>query len=232
MKYLIIIFLVFSGCGNNIKEKKVFIDKPYKEDKGDDLIGIEKIRAIIKNGGQYIIVGDSTRAKSEYQGHYIYNNISSYLSNYNVNTILLAKAGHTAKELIELESSPTIMDIINNIPENGDESIVDISLGINDYWNGYDIKSNISRIIEKIKEAKPKTSILLTLPNKAYNNKIMNEYISREYLIIANKYNLVLIDAMPDNVGYEWYRDDGFGVHLKKIGQEYQADKILKKILP
>jgi hypothetical protein len=149
MKFLLSFILVifFTGCGETI------INNPYTDSK------------------TYIFIGDSTRAISKYEGQYLFQKIEKRLRIHNVNSILLARAGHTAKDFYLGYNFPTWLDIVNNIPNNGEKTTIDISLGINDYWEGdYQFDFYLEKAIIKIKKYKPFVRIILTTPNRVYKN--------------------------------------------------------------
>ena len=197
-----------------------------------------KAKSIIaSHDGQYICVGDSTRAYSEYNNHYVYEKIKDTLGGYGIESINKAYAGITAKEYA---SKWYFDDLIGSIDGDGSKSIVDISLGINDQWHdsSNEIKNSLERLISKIRTAKPNVAIILTVPNRVYFNKeqLSNEFISI-YKSLSSEFGYPMIDipheAMPlDELSSSWYRGDGDNTHLASWPQSKIADVILSKILP
>jgi hypothetical protein len=190
-------------------------------------------------GVKYICVGDSTRAVSKHNGEHLFMELRRELYNYDVQTVLLARAGHTAKEFLEGTRTPTWMEVVSYIDGDGRDTIVDISLGINDYWDkDFYFIEYIKAAILKIREQKPNTHFMLTMPNRAYNDDYMTTDIQNDYYQLSRELGIPLVDVvgelMPtkEATPYSWYRDDGFYVHLSLEGQHQVARLILSKILP
>ncbi len=205
------------------------------------------IHQLISNANQglisnatYICVGDSTRAESKYQGQYLFYTLRDSLKQYNVKSYLLAKAGHEIKRFVDESDTPTWRDTVALIPGNGENTIVDISLGVNDYWNmnPASIKPNIRTAINKIRAIKPQTHFILTMPDRVYNNEKMTDDLRRIYIELAQEMHLplnnVVDGVMPQqsSTPYSWYRNDGFNVHLSREGQRVVAQFILGNMLP
>jgi lysophospholipase L1-like esterase len=188
----------------------------------------------------YICVGDSTRAESKYQGQYLFYALRDSLRQYNVKSYLLAKAGHEIKRFVDESDTPTWRDTVALIPGNGQNTIVDICLGINDYWNmsPSSIKPNIRTAIAKIRARKPQTHFILTMPDRIYNNEVMTNDLRRIYIELSRELHLplnnVIDDVMPQqsSTPYSWYRNDGFNVHLSREGQRIVSQLILGNMLP
>jgi len=206
------------------------------------------IKALISNANQglitdatYICVGDSTRAESRHEGQYLFYEMSSKLRQYNLSSHLLARAGHEAKQFLNETASPTWRETVDLIPGDGNHCIVDISLGINDYWNyggTSNIQSDIKNAILKIKALKPLTHFVLSMPNRAYNDDTMTQDLKNIYISLSYELNIplnnIVDDLMPTQyeTPYSWYRDDGFNVHLSREGQSVIAEYILGNMLP
>ena len=229
--------------------------KYYKN--SQDLSGFEKIRSLIEkaatgelNDVVYICVGDSTRADDYYYGGgYLFELISKELSKYNVNSRLQAVSGYTAKEYARGVYYPSWTDTVSEIPGDGSDAIVDISLGINDarYYGALgkaeNIKSYLKDAMDKILSYKPKTNFMLTMPNRMIGyDDLVKEY-EKAYEELAKERNLPLVDTrVIFDTGYpNWdlYRDmdaHDYGankrIHLSKLGQKKVAELILSKILP
>jgi len=188
----------------------------------------------------YICVGDSTRANSHYGGVYVFTDIRDRLDDYNVVSYLHARAGHKAEEFNrDYGASPTWKDVVSDISDDGKNTIVDISLGINDSWGGDgSFKYYLKSAINKIKNYKPNTHFILTMPDRVYGNSIMTNEIKQQYQELSYELHLPLVniveDVMPsqDSTSYNWYRHDGFNVHLSREGQRRVANDILSHILP
>ncbi len=190
----------------------------------------------------YICVGDSTRADDgKHGGQYLYYQLRDTLKKYNVSSHLLAKSGYTMRDFAEDIFHPSWSDAVNLIPNNGENAIIDISLGINDAWNAniqYKIAMNIKTAIQKIRAFKPMTKFILTMPNRHFGNEENTQIMRSAYMKVAKELNIPLnntIDSlMPtqEDTLESWYKKDGLHVHLSREGQKLMADFILKNILP
>ncbi len=258
-----IFLLLLTGCGDtndslqsNEPTQKgtsaISTDSPLiKEVKAptipDDDGTFSAIHTLISNANQgfisdatYICVGDSTRAESSHNGQYLFYELEDELRRYNVNSHLLARAGHQAKQFAYEDTTPTWRDVVSYIPADGADTIVDISLGINDCWDNkkYSIKRSLRDAITKIKSKKPKTHFLLSVPNRVYNDRAMTNFLRDTYVDLSKELkiplNNLIDDLMPtkSSTPYSWYRNDGFNVHLSRTGQSVVARFILGNMLP
>lgn len=196
----------------------------------------------------YICIGDSTRAQDYYyDGGHIFEEVASTLQYYNVNSILQAKPGYTAIQYYKATASPNWKETMAKIPGNGETTIVDISLGINDarYYSSpaSTIKYYISQSIDNILAYKPKTTFMLTMPNKLVGLGTIDYQIKLAYEQLANEKNILLINTMDEifgsSVDYSLYRiqdawdyGNNIRIHLSTKGQALVADLILSNILP
>jgi hypothetical protein len=187
----------------------------------------------------YICVGDSTRAESKYDGEHLFYQVQNRLYDFGVESYLFARAGHKAKEFNNESASPTWENVVYEINGDGRETIVDICLGLNDYWSGnYDFKEDIKEAIYKIRSQRPYVHFMLTMPDRVYGSESMTYFIKNAYLELANELHLPLVniidDLMPsqESTSYSWYRHDGYNVHLSREGQRKVAKDILLHILP
>ena len=220
-------------------------ETPIVRPSGDsNFLAIHRLLEYANNGlihnVTYICIGDSTRAKSKHHGRYIFHDIRDRLKQYNVKSHLLARAGHEISQFVDESAYPTWRDTVALIPGNGQNCIVDICLGINDYWNldSETIKPNIRAAIRKIRARKPQTHFVLTMPNRVYDDKYMTNKLKYFYQSLAKELGLPLNNivrgVMPtqDSTPYRWYRDDGFNVHMSREGQDLVAQFILENLLP
>ena len=146
----------------------------------------------------YICVGDSTRAytvlpentdytKLDRYNHSekIFEDINNSLQNYAVDAYLMSEGGLEFKTFLggdPYDSNDSrewikIQDVIALIPGDGNTTIIDISLGVNDLSGlhslyGFqedrlrnDIKDMMRTTIYQFRQAKPKVKIMLTSPN-------------------------------------------------------------------
>ncbi len=203
------------------------------------------IKALLSNANAghtsnvtYICVGDSTRAESHYNGQYLFYEIQNRLKSYNVTSYLLARAGHEAQQF-NSGTYPSWRDVVSRTPQNGETTIVDICLGINDLWAGhYNIKENLKSAIAKIRSAKPQTHFVLSMPDRIYGDEATTNSLKNTYKSLARELNLplnnVVDGVMPSqsSTSYSWYRHDGFNVHMSQSGQHLVAQYILGNMLP
>jgi lysophospholipase L1-like esterase len=180
----------------------------------------------------YICFGDSTRSYSHYQNQYIFEDIKYRLNDYGINSINASVTGLKAKDA-------SWSDVVNKIPSDGSTTILNISLGLNDYgdYSSEQIKYSLENIIKNIRSKREGTNFILTIPNRVYYNKDYMSYeLSRIYKELSSEFNIPYIDvpneAMPlSELSLDWYRE-GDQTHLKRAGQDRIAELILSKILP
>ena len=182
------------------------------------------------SGVRYICVGDSTRANSE-----LFYELQSGLSHSGVHSVLMARYGQSLSDFNHANAYPTTGDVIRNIPNDGENTIVDISLGINDrYHDSSTIKRDLIQAIQKIREYRPETSFVLTTPNRLYYDDANTRKLRNVYHDVANEMylglNAVVDSLMPsaDSTPSSWYRGDG--VHLSSEGQHQVAQFILRNM--
>ncbi len=223
------------------------------------VVGENNLKNLIKNGGAtYICVGDSTRAidVSGYDGGHVFEAVRNALGVYGVNSVLFAKHGYTARNFNNEKVGIVWFDwheIKDLIPNNGETTIVDITLGINDirYYDDHNIYNELFRAISKIQREKPRTSFLLTMPNKIVSQKAhfeeKSKLISQAYFRLSQDLGLPLIDVMgelfsgyyddsmyrsADGVEYANETGPDTRLHLSRKGQAAVADLILDRLLP
>jgi hypothetical protein len=181
-------------------------------------------------GVRYICVGDSTRVNSE-----LFGEVQEGLSYSGVQSILMARYGHSLSDFNHGNAYPTTQDVIYNIPGDGEHTIVDISLGINDrYHDSSTIKRDLIQAIQKIREYRPETNFVLTTPNRLYYDDASTRKLRNVYHDVANEMylglNAVVDGLMPsaDATPASWYQSDG--VHLSSEGQHQVAQFILRNM--
>ncbi len=198
----------------------------------DRFAAIQKLIQNSQNGISqdvtYICVGDSIRSRGEaFKGYYVFDTIENELDRYGVTSILLAHSGEKAAyfDLIPSEEFDAIernygndgyptdfdtagwpkwTDLVSDryVKNDGNTTIVDISLGINDllYTDGETIerraqrvKNNLKDAIQKIWEKKPYVHFMLTVPYRGYDdnaspNSAVNIRLEKEALALENAY--------------------------------------------
>ncbi len=223
------------------------------------VVSSDDLKSLIKQGGAtYICVGDSTRAiaPSGFDGGHVFETVKESLNAYNVNSILFAKHGVTSRDFNHEVYKNVWFDwsnVVKSIPKSGETTIVDITLGINDvrYYDDYDIYSDLSKAIAKIKKEKPLTRFLLTMPNKIVSKKSNYEKrskdISNAYFRLSQDLALPIIDTMSELFsgpydesmyrtadGVENVKSSGLDtrLHLSIKAQKEVANLILDQLLP
>ena len=201
---------------------------------------LTKVHNLIKRGNShYVVVGDSTRAS--FGASLIFTNIRNAFQKYNLKVSLNAQGGYSVSQFLNpaLNQYPHYKKVINLIQGNGNTSIVDISLGVNDIsrnTSSKELERLIKKAIRLIKDAKPKTTFLLTSPNAFLNNKTNTEKTINAYRNLSNELNIPLIN-FHDNIYSNYtrtqqqalYRD---GIHYSKHGTEVQANYIVNQLKP
>lgn len=178
---------------------------------------------------EYFSVGDSTRAESGYGGQYLFYELYRELSQSGVDSHLMAQAGQSLYGFYRGEGYPTLTSVIYNIPNDGRNSIVNISLGINDAErSGAAIRQDLIASIRAIQRYRPQTHIVLTTPNRLYYDAQDTEKLRVAYHDAAQETGaklIPLVDGLMSNPPASWYHDDG--VHLSRSGQHEVAQFIL-----
>ncbi len=232
----------------------------------DVKVMIEASKNGLMNDLTYIIVGDSTRADThtapadkDNNSQLYFETLQNKLNDYNVNTILMARGSHEIKQFLDGSNNPTVDQVIDLIPNDGEEAIIDFSLGVNDFFELNDeriqnnsgsfadnrvawkkiIKDRLVESIQRILNAKPKTSIILVTPNTIKSWKDGTDLMTEIYKEVAEEQKLPLADFVDDkmeggatenNASFnDWYRD---GIHFSDKALTILSNYILSKILP
>jgi BppU N-terminal domain len=185
----------------------------------------------------YIMVGDSTRAAF---GSYIYKYVSQMLEGFNVKCHLSARSGLKAQywglTTPDLQPGyPNANDVIELIPGDGTNCMVDICLGINDAGEGQtfeDVANFIQNGIDVIKQSKPNVLINITSPNRI--DSIYTEKLSQSSDLLVNTYGYGYIDVYR-NVFRTWEDTEGYYLdtaHMNELGQRKVAEYIVSKLIP
>jgi hypothetical protein len=257
---LIVSLILFIGCGSSGSDKNSL--EFSKENPSNTTRKNDKNNTVIQNlismansgeleGVRYICVGDSTRVDSDRDHQEVlFNDLNRTLVKNNVDAYLLARGSHMLKEFIDESMHPTWKDVVEKIPGDGSNTIVEFSLGINDLFEYKMTKSEQipeatalikSRLIEAlnlIKIAKPKTNILLVSPNPLKDWIQGTKTYTDAYKQVSQELNLELVNfaenIMPprdnnENSEWEsWYID---GVHFSEYGLHQVSDYILSQIV-
>lgn len=182
---------------------------------------------------KYIVVGDSTRDKyhSNMQLYYSYQLAKINMLHYDN-----AESGQTAYNWGHNISLSLVSECIANcIGNDGEDTIVEYSLGINDYSinsaKAY-IKDSIKYGLDALLLAKPKIKLFFCIP-VATTITVRNTLLVEIYNELAAEYNVPLIDTytltidMPNN--YSYYIDT---THPNKWISQKIVDHILWEIMP
>jgi lysophospholipase L1-like esterase/regulator of extracellular matrix RemA (YlzA/DUF370 family) len=236
-----ITYSVKDSAGNSNSIERLVIVKEENEP-----FSFKPIKKFIQNAkdkkitdATYICVGDSTRAYSNRNGHYIYEDIKYKLKEYNIKSILQARSGYMINDFLNTKKDVNWKTIVNKIKSDGSNTIVDICLGINDVMNQdpsvSNLKSRLTTLIQKIQNQKPNTHFILTMPNRSLkNDNATNKYIAlykEEAKELSLPLNNVIEELMPTEKATKsyWYIDN---LHLSPSGQHYVSKFLLKNMLP
>jgi len=216
---------------------------------------IQKAQEGVVQDVHYISVGDSTRAiDNYYKGGELYSSVSRALQEYSVTTTLQAKVGHTLRRWNDYDekgviNDPTWETTIADISGDGNSTILNISLGVNDaryYGDGGEKERIVFHMIEaidKVLAEKPETHIILTMPHRLVGMDTKTSEIKAAYEEVAIQRDLPLINTMDElfsaGVDMTLYRaedaaeyGDNIRIHLSLAGQNLIADFILSKLIP
>lgn len=196
---------------------------------------IDIIRRKIENNEKfhYIMIGDSTR---EILGGYIFKGLKEVFENMGIKCSLIAKAGLKMEHFSLINGSlqngfPTVNNLIEIIEGLGDNTIIDITGGINDVGSstGEELYSFFEEIENKVKTTKPNVIITYTSPNR-YFSELGCERLDKCYKKIKQKHSVidVLNDVFPvfnTDIENMYFNDN---THPNKKGQLKILDYILK----
>lgn len=184
----------------------------------------------------YIMVGDSTRAS---HGAYIYSMVNDALKALRVDTYLSAMSGlraeHWGSDVSTLQPGYIqAKDLINLIPDDGTNTIVDICLGLNDTnKTSTQIKEYITHGIDIIKDSKPNIIVNLTSPNRI-DTPVWTAVMKTVYDELASLGEYGYINVV-DNVFKEYGESLPYFLdtwHPNELGQRKMAEYILGKLIP
>ncbi len=259
----LISLILFIGCGDNTANTvanestlEQAVEQVATEESTTKVVydnSIQELLHLSKEGTiqdvTYICIGDSTRAISEdTQAQLLFDKVALSLDDYHVTSYLQARGNHTLDDFINETISPTWSETVALIPNEGESTIVDISLGVNDFFalniSSTDqflaatetVKERLLTAINLIKSQKPKTTFFLTSPNPAKEWEQGAQLYQNAYIEVAREEGYLFVNfvdtIMPayDDAGFsEWYHDE---IHFSRYGLEQVADYILLNILP
>lgn len=188
----------------------------------------------------FIRIGDSTRSmlSSEWQTYdeLIFKQLNmSYYNN--------ADPAQTADDWLNNIDQNTLNQFIENCSGvDGEDTIVEFSLGLNDYTSYGDtptVKPQVKQIlldcVDAIFQAKPKVKLYLSSPHYAQDED-RRVCLDEVYHEIADERNLFLVDGLAIPIGPEYdfentdyYNDE---TNLNQFGMLSLNFYILSKILP
>ncbi len=216
--------VIFLGCGSSKSTSNNSVNGSYQEDSSNmreqesQMEGksvkyetVRSIRDLIQSRGDelsYIVVGDSTRSVEDSPRYF--ETFSKNLARYGVTSYLVADSGHKLSEFISEDQAPTYHDVIEKIPGSGANTIVDISLAINDLWDYEDadeqrevvqnrLKQDLKKAIKLIESKKPDTIFIFTSPNPILNNDSYTSIYMDVYKELSDEQDIPFIDFY-DNV--------------------------------
>ncbi len=227
--------------------------------------GFDDIKALTQkaidgtlNGVKYIVIGDSIRVGYDnvYDTKYLFLKQQEVLEDKNITAISYSEVGLHAKGWSNEDNNlsinePTWQNTLERIAGDGNSTILDISLGLNDVHfdanlTSEELKSYLAHGIDKILEAKPNTLVMLTMPYAVIGTPQADAktlIYKKAYEDLALEKGLPLINLVDEtSFDVSNYRDGdmiegdeyslGYYMHLKQAAQEEVANLILGKILP
>lgn len=276
--------LVLSGCGQSSSNLTTIVDtnNTPASDKDSYLHQNQQdptfatIQGMISAAGHgdmadvtYISIGDSTRAHtqtpdgSDNRSDYIFRDINASLADYNVKGVLVSQGGLTFQTFLGREHyDPTesrtwinIQEAIDQIPGDGNSTIVNISMASNDVTGilqhelsadqqtDYQIygpiirdriKAMLLETIAKLRETKPNIKVMLTSANPYKDWENGSATYHDAFAEVATELQLPYADfvteIMPDPATSQWYLD---GIHFnQEVGIPAVVEFIKGKILP
>ena len=191
---------------------------------------------------QYFMVGDSIRNSN---GKYIYEIVSNKLTNLGVNCTLRGHSGlslvHWSGKTVVTQGDELASDLIPFINGDGSNTIVDISLGLNDpYLTKEELLECLQMGIDIIKLSKPNTTFILTSPHKHGDidaQKSHRDNLKYAYeTMIKNNSDIGYINVFDNvfssyttEIGYKYMSDL---LHPNELGQRAIANYIISKLIP
>lgn len=224
---------------NNLKTKIDKIDKTLIDvssslddnvqqyDYNQPNAGLAKAHQMILNAyngtqkTQYFMVGDSIRNAN---GKHIFNIVQTKLERLGVSCTLRGNSGLAARHWGEKEvvgiNDEKASQLIPLIDGDGSNTIIDISLGLNDNGLTFDYLAEcIMNGINIIKASKPNCTFILTSPHKAGHE--VNHIDYRKNIKLA--YEKMIKDNLG-NIGYINVHDNVFPIYNNQIGYQYMND--------
>lgn len=191
----------------------------------------------ISNDVTFIRIGDSTRSLklSEW---YIYDPM--ILNQININYYNNADPSQTSYDWLNNVDQNTFAQFIANCNGiDGENTIVEFSMGIND-WSKYagdkaQTKQIIVDCINAILTAKPKCKLFLSSPHY-HTNDGRRTTLDEVYKEISSEMNLYLVDGLsiPMGPSYDFNNTDYYSdtTHLNQFGMLVLSFYIFNKIMP
>ena len=192
---------------------------------------------------EYFMIGDSIRNAN---GKHIYNIVSNKLESLSLKCTLRGHSGlslkHWSGKQIVTPGDETASDLISFITGDGSNTIVDISLGLNDpdISKEYMLEC-LQTGINTIKSSKPNVTFILTSPHKHGDINAQMQHRENikwcyETIIKNNSGNIAYIDVFNNvfpiytsEIGYQYMSDL---LHPNEVGQRKIAEFIISKLIP
>lgn len=180
----------------------------------------------------YIVAGDSTRDAPDGRAmpYYI-----EQCAKINFDVVDNATSGQTLSDWLNNVDDTTLQQAIDATPGTGITTIMELSLGINDYTDGgassaASIKADLIAGIAAYLSAKPDAIVYLVSPIKtwrddAFFETIYEEVAAEQGLFLVSGYN-AMVDTYPDTT---WYADT---THPHWYGSMRLVNFIFDKALP
>lgn len=177
---------------------------------------------------QYIVSGDSTRDNSYSRSIPYY---AAQLRKINVELLDNARSGQRGEYWENDFSSPNVSEAISATSGTGANTIMELSLGLNDSANIGNLKTILQRGIDKFLAAKPDAQIFLVTPVPTLGNGAVLISIYEE-LAAENNFPLVYsappLEARKDEEDRDLYFD---GTHPNSRGSHRLIDYLFSEIM-
>lgn len=191
----------------------------------------------------YIITGDSLRVNSTVSQMYPY--YREQLARVNVDVIMNAEVSMTSNEwMTDGATSATAKftyAVENCLGINGRDTIVEYSLGVND-WSNFTtskivkVKDALKLSLQKLIDARPEVKIILVVPSVSGTLQRADDLLE-SYKQLADEMNLLLIDGHAATI-HAWPRIGSTNclyadaTHINDYGGRRLVNYILNDIIP
>ena len=205
------------------------VDAKHKMQIGFD--NIQDIKNRSSSIQKYIVSGDSTRDNIYNEAMYYYR---SLLNNAGIDFYDNSRSGQTLTDWVNNTDSPNINEAISEIAGTGAGTLLELSLGLNDW--GIDnskqyLVQKLTEGVERLLSAKPDLTILLVTTIPTSNTTRQNVYLDA-YKEVAAQKGLPLLSTIPVFSGDQgiFTRVYNDGTHPNSVGMRRLVNYILNNV--